>query len=96
MRSWWEAGVTFFDYSVRHLFNIGLAWTIDAFTNKLIIAHRLEGSIETTLLCRYDCPAGLSVVFKLTAVKTEKGYLEWSPKWLYQVQYSIRSFFGHW
>ena len=49
--------------------------SIDAFTNQLIISHRLEESIETTLYRYYWSPAGLSVVFKLTVVKTHSLYI---------------------
>ena len=49
--------------------------SIDAFTNQLIISHRLEESIETTLDRYYWSPAGLSVVFKLTVVKTHSLYI---------------------
>ena len=76
--------MTFFRGPCAPLFQLGLAWTIDAFTNQLIISHRLEGSIETTLYRYYWSPAGLSVVFKLTVVETHPfaGY-EVCPKLLY-------------
>ena len=49
--------------------------SIDAFTNQLIISHRLEKSIETTLYRYYWSLSGLSVVFKLTVAKTHPLYI---------------------